>query len=211
MKLRQSLSITGVSLLCAAVLVGCGTTNRSVSTGTNTTSKQISANVTKQQSAAQNPPFANKLKLDVMAPDTKFDASPVGSNYNHVQVTAPNGQTITLSASTEPVLFEAYWCPHCQRTIVLLNKNRSKLHQIPVLVSTGFAPGTTLSEAKSLGAEELHALHIKNVKVYYLLNTHEFRKLVQTFPTFTFPYHNKVEMLTGEHSFPIWQKAINQT
>lgn len=211
MNLRQSLAVTGISLVCATVLAGCGPANNTVSTAINTSSLSTSSNTGAQQSTPHNPPFENKLKQDIMAPDTKFDASPVGNDYSDIQVTASNGRTVKLNAATQSVLFEAYWCPHCQRTLVLWNQNRSKLRQFPVIVSTGFAPGTTLSQAKSLGNQELNALHIKNAKVYYLLNTQEFRKLVYTFPTFAFPYHNKVELLTGEHSFSIWERAIDET
>ncbi len=211
MKVRRSLCVTGLSLICAAVLAACGTANNMNSPAASTISLQTAANTGTQQSSAQNPPYINKLKVDILTPDAKFDASPVGSAYNQIAVTSANGKTVTLDAANTPVLFEAYWCPHCQRTLVMLNKNRSKLQRMPILVSTGFAPGTSLSQAKALSDAEMKDLHIQNVQVYYLLNTQEFQKFVATFPTFVFDYHHNVEMLTGEHTVPMWEKAINQT
>lgn len=194
---RRAIPILALAFL-SFVTAGCGT---SLFTG-------------KSQQAPKtwtNPPFTDLRSQEKVTPDPTFDATVVQSNvYKQVKVLDSAGKLVTLNAAEQPLLFAAYWCPHCQRTLVLLNQNRSKLKEFPVIVSMGFAPGTKLSDAVKLSNQELKTFHISNVKEYYLLNPNEAKQVVQSFPTLAFPYQSKVEKLAGEHTLQVWEQAMNQ-
>lgn len=163
----------------------------------------------KRESVPVNRPFVNKLNVETGHVDTQFDTHTISSNvYDPVQVLTMDGKPVNLNAKKVPLLFEAYWCPHCQRTLVSLNQNESKLKRLPVLISTGFAPGTSLKTAVTITRQEESAFHLHNFQVFYLLSVHEVAKDVPAYPTMVFPYEGKVELLSGEHTLSVWQKAL---
>lgn len=160
--------------------------------------------------ASQNPPFRNELKMDIIQPISKFD--PVQANpvvYDQVIVYDAAGRKTTLDASKTPLLFEAYWCPHCQRTLVLLNHNWSKLSQKPLIVSMGFKPNTSLKEAVHLEQQELQTYHMKSFQIYYLLDPNQSKYVPYTYPTLVFNRNGSLDMLHGEHTLSAWMKALN--
>lgn len=158
-----------------------------------------------------NPPFKDSRAVEQVTPDANFDPTTANANtYTQVKVLDKSGKQVTLNASEHPLLFEAYWCPHCQRTLVMLNENRAQLKQFPIIVSMGFAPGTPLSAAIKLSDQELQTFHIANAKVYYLLDATESKKVVQSYPTMAFPYQSHLDKLVGEHTLQVWEQALNQ-
>lgn len=150
--------------------------------------------------------------MEVVTPDPAFDVTTANrSLYTQVKVLDKMGKQVTLNAANHPLLFEAYWCPHCQRTLVALNDNRGKLHQFPIVVSMGFSPGTPLSQAVKISHQELAYFHISGVQVYYLLDPNESKQVLQSYPTMVFPYQSHLDKLTGEHTLQVWEKALNQS
>jgi thiol-disulfide isomerase/thioredoxin len=159
-----------------------------------------------QSTPAHPSSFTNRLNESKVKPIATFDATTQDvSLYRRVTVYDASGRKLTLDASKRPLFFEAYWCPHCQRTLVLLNRHRDQLKQMPVIVSLGYAKGTNLATAKRISDEEMRAFHIQGVDVYYLLDGDHGQ---YSFPTLAFPYHGRVELLRGEHIFPVWQRAL---
>jgi len=174
-----------------------------------TTISTSSTAIAKQSNT--NPPFEIKLKDEIVQPITQFNVIPAQVNVeNGVTAYSASGKLIHLNPKKQPILFEAYWCPHCQRTIVMMDKERSQLNRLPILVSLGFQPNTSLKQAVQLTNKEITELHLKNLKVYYLLQYHVRNFVPNGIPELLFPYHHRLETLSGEHTFQIWKTAINQ-
>jgi thiol-disulfide isomerase/thioredoxin len=155
-----------------------------------------------------NPPFENKLDVHMQTPVSTFNPTTADvQDYSSVTVYSENGQKVILNAAEHPLFFEAYWCPHCQRTMVMWNTHRSELKAMPYFVSLGFAKGTSLSEAMRITHQELSTFHMQSVQVYYLLNdsANQFQ-----FPTLAFSYQGHVSLLMGEHTLSVWKRALNQ-
>ncbi len=185
---------TVITSVAIVFLVGCGQ---------NLPNKNVS------QSDSTMITFTNLLNDMVIKPNPNFNAvSAKATEYNKIAVFTKNGQKILLNASQKPILFEAYWCPHCQRTLVLLNKNLKNKDQMPIIVSTGFPAGTTIAEANRVNQEEMSSLHIQGDEVYYLLDS-DSDNSVQHIPMLVFPYHNKLDILYGEHTVNVWRHALS--
>ena len=156
-----------------------------------------------------NPPFRRELSLDIVRPDAAFDPVVANKNvYDAVGVYTATGKHVTLNASKHPILFEAYWCPHCQRTLVMLNQYQGSLAKRPILVSMGFQFNTTLRAAVSLENSELKAFHIHGFKVYYLLDPNQKRYVPYKYPTLVFDHNGMLQMLYGEHVLSAWKEAL---
>lgn len=195
MRKRRLLNTVLTMALGSSLVTGCGSL---MNRGQSSASGQI-------------PSFKDSRSAELVTPIAKFNAIQADPNvYTQVKVFDQAGHQVVLNAKEQPLLFEAYWCPHCQRTLVSLNQHRSTLHAFPTLVSMGFVPGTTLNEAIALSDTELNTFHITNVKVYYLLDPTEAKQLIHSYPTMVFPYHNQLNLLVGEHTYPVWQQALNQ-
>jgi thiol-disulfide isomerase/thioredoxin len=157
----------------------------------------------------QNPPFAVKVNEQKVTPDSALDAVPAdAARYRSITVFDANGRRVTLDAANAPVLFVAYWCPHCQRTLQLLSQNRSELRRLPVMVSMGFVPGTPLSEAVRLTQQEETALHLSGFKTYYALDPSSRQWIPRGYPTLVFDRNGALQMLYGEHTLDVWQKVL---
>ncbi len=157
-----------------------------------------------------NSPVQNKLGVDNAHPIATFNAvSASGTTYNQIEVLTSTGQTIQLDATKTPILFVAYWCPHCQRTLVAFLKHVPR-NQMPIIVSLGFVPGTSLAYAQQLTHEEWAALHFseQNIQVDYVLGQAASQYVKDGYPTFVFSYHHQLLKLVGEHVWPIWAKAL---
>lgn len=141
--------------------------------------------------------------------DTSFDPSPATAPiYHNITVYNADGKKVTLDASKQPIFFEAYWCPHCQRTLVMLNQNRSNIGQFPVIVSMGFKPGTTVAQAAARSDAELKYFHIKNVKVYFYLGNQTKQLVPKGYPMMVLPHQGQVVSLIGEHTLSVWEQAL---
>lgn len=147
------------------------------------------------------------LNTDKPTPDNQFDFKSVSSSeVGGVKIVTATGKPVN-PGSIRSALFEAYWCPHCQRTLVLLNAGKNKLKNIPVIVSTGFPKGTSLKQAVATSDKELKMLGIHGFKVYYALG--ENKQLVTGFPTLLFTHSGQRVRLVGEHTFDVWRKALS--
>ncbi|MCL6548117.1 MAG: hypothetical protein K6T30_04315 [Alicyclobacillus sp.] len=159
-----------------------------------------------------NPPFAVLLNEERVAPNPRFDPAPASpSLYTRVPVWTADGHQAVLDARRRPILFVAYWCPHCQRTLVLLSQHQTKVGEMPDVVSMGFVPGTSLREAKQLTRQEEQALHLTGLanRTYYLVRPDANRYIPNAYPTLVFRHGWKLEMLSGEHTLQVWQTALD--
>lgn len=176
------LLLVSVSLL---MLTGCG-------------------NNTQQSSVLK---VSNLTAEEKVAPDPQFDPKELANASAYLAsltVVDENGNKLKLNHSTRPVLFEAYWCPHCQRTLVLFHKTAPIMKQAPLVISTGFPQGTTLPEAVTASKREFALLGLSGFTVYYALGNVQ----VPTYPTLLFHQNQSVNLLLGEHTKDIWEEAI---
>lgn len=150
---------------------------------------------------------SNLTGKDKIKPDGKFDpkqlanASAVLSNLTVVDA---QGHSFKLSNTNRPILFEAYWCPHCQRTLVLFNKNSTIMNSKPIIVSTGFPAKTTLKEAVKASEKEFSLLGVSGFTVYYALPAVQ----VPSYPTLLFHQGQSTDVLLGEHTATVWEQAV---
>ncbi|WP_054970784.1 hypothetical protein [Alicyclobacillus ferrooxydans] len=199
---RRYAAVAAVGLMAIVGVAGCGAVTSNGTAVRNGTATSKGQN--------PNPPFANRLKEEPATPDPKFDPTQGQANvYDNVTVYTADGTKVVLNASQIPILFEAYWCPHCQRTLVLLHHNRSKLKQFPVLVSMGFAQGTSLAEAVKITQQEDQYFHLTNVKQYYYLGNNSQNLVPEGFPTMAFPGQGAVLTMAGEHTLGAWTQALS--
>lgn len=165
--------------------------------------------VAKQVDIGSNSPFQVRLNQEVGTLDPLFDAT--ATKVSTVRVLSWNGTPETIHISSTPVAFVAYWCPHCQRFLTLLQNNWSTIQSHPAIVATGFTANTTLAQAKTLFHQEENALHFHfpHSDVYFLVDTAESQRLVQAYPELYFTKNQKVLTLIGEHELSIWKKALS--
>jgi len=204
------------AVLPVLAIVSCGTAPP-VANAVGTQTAQNAVSTQNAQGSTQeisnligtNPPFEVRLDQFVVTPDPQFDVTP--TSISSMQVVSWNGTAQTLSVAKTPVLFVAYWCPHCQRTLTLLDKNWQTIQQKPAIVAAGYTPGTTLSQAKTLYQQEESALHLNfpSSEVYFLLSSTENKQLVHAYPELYFTQNQKTENLIGEHVLAVWQKAFS--
>ncbi len=154
--------------------------------------------------------FHNELKMEMVTPISSFNPTATTSPvYEHVTVYAANGSKVSLNARKTPLLFTAYWCPHCQRTLVLLSKNRAVLRQKPIVIAMGYVPHTTLSEAKQLEDAEVKSLGLHGLAVYYLLDPNATKYVPVAYPTLAFMHGGKLLLMNSEHTLAVWEKALS--
>jgi len=159
-----------------------------------------------------NVPFRNELNLDRTPLSNVYDphSAPL-STVTQVQVVTGEGQQVVLDADKQPIIFVAYWCPHCQRTLVMFSQEERQLHQLPVVVSMGFQPGTTLAEAKKLTQEERKTLGLSSdFTVDYALTVQSAKYVPHGFPNLVYSDGTTLQMLYGEHSLSAWKMALDQ-
>lgn len=200
-------------VVLSALSVGCGASKNTTTApvATNTTQVQKTA-ATKETSTSLggNSPFSVRIGEDLAKPQSTWNPKTVSSStYSDVHVLDASGKPVTLHVSNSPILFEAYWCPHCQRTLVLLSSNLSGIKSKPVLVSTGFAPNTTIQQAVSISHQEFKSLNLAKFQVYYLLDQSLLSKYVASYPTLVFEKNGKTQEMLGEHTLPLWERALS--
>jgi thiol-disulfide isomerase/thioredoxin len=151
---------------------------------------------------------ANETGVEVTRPNPNYNPAPLQSadEVKQLQLYDADGKIVHPSPGT-PLLIVAYWCPHCQRTLVLLNANKDKLKRLPVVISAGFQPNTTLQQAKDITREEFRLLGISDFQVYYCLSQFS-RDLLPMYPTFVFSSDQGLVRLSGEHTLDVWKKAL---
>lgn len=157
---------------------------------------------------ASNPPYRNLTEVNNRGQDPAFDTQEIKwNNYEQITVYSSDGRKHELDPK-QPVLIEAYWCPHCQRTLSMLASNESKFDRKPVLLSSGFTLGTTLQEAVQFTNLEMKDLKIEaKFQVYYYLGQID-ESLAPYLPTLVFSSKNSFEVLSGEHTLSVWEKAL---
>ncbi|MFD1674553.1 TlpA family protein disulfide reductase [Alicyclobacillus fodiniaquatilis] len=189
MKIKSIFPLASILLIA---LTGCGIETHSTKT------------------ASTKATFQNLISDDVIKPDTKLDPhKPFGVDYTHVEVVDAKGHHVTLNASKTPILFTAYWCPHCQRTLRLLSSQQNTLQRMPVVVSFGFAKNTTLKTAVGIQHAEISQLKLHGFKVYYDLSPSagdEYAPL--GYPTLAYDSGGSIVTLYGEHTLDIWKQVL---
>lgn len=197
----QTISLVG-TLLVALALTGCQTVQQ-------TTSNSKPASVNPVTVARQTPQFTNLLDVDLVQPISTWDAKPVPNQAaeSAIRVQTESGQWVTLNAKQHPILFVAYWCPHCQRTLVLMNQHFHSPNDWPTIVYVGYANGFPLSSAVKIADEEKETFHLSFTKPYFLIGTVE-KKYIDGFPFLAFADGKQVDFIVGEHTWPMWEKAM---
>lgn len=154
--------------------------------------------------------FVNRTSQMRVQPDASLDPTrAVGIDERQIPVLNDRGTRVYLDAFRGPILFVAYWCPHCQRTLLLLTNHRRNLRQIPTLVFVGYPPQTTFAEARQVVREEHRALHLANFPTFYALSqTAGDTYAPKGYPTLAYPTETGVDLLFGEHTLSIWQKVL---
>jgi thiol-disulfide isomerase/thioredoxin len=151
---------------------------------------------------------ANETGVEVTRPNPNYNPAPLQSadEFKQLQLYDADGKVVHPGLD-KPLLIVAYWCPHCQRTLVLLNANKDKLKQLPVVISAGFQPNTTLQQAKDITKEEFRLLGISGFQVYYCF-TQFSRDLLPMYPTLVYSSDQGLVRLSGEHTLDVWKKAL---
>ncbi|MCY0896276.1 MAG: hypothetical protein OWS03_08325 [Alicyclobacillaceae bacterium] len=150
------------------------------------------------------------LTEDKVHPMSAFNAGPVThpNAEEHIRVETAAGTWVTLNAKNHPVLFAAYWCPHCQRTLVLLQKHIADTPGWPTVVYVGYPDGFPLKTAVRIEHEEKKAFHLTYTHVYYLIGSAD-QTYIHGFPYLVFNRRGTLLSLFGEHTFPVWKKALD--
>ncbi|WP_040290153.1 TlpA family protein disulfide reductase [Alicyclobacillus hesperidum] len=194
-----------ITILCAALAIGtvsgCGTAGAAnQSRGAKVVRNQVHPLV-----------FQNRTSDNIIAPDTKLDSQPVrGSLYKDVLVLQANGKSAHLDVTHGPLLFVAYWCPHCQRTLQLLTKLQSQLKQIPTLVDVGYPSGATLADAVRIDRAERAQLHLANFPTYFILAPNAGDQYAPLgYPTLVYRQGGQTLSLFGEHTSAIWKQILS--
>lgn len=160
-------------------------------------------------SALNSPlPVSNWTGYEQVIPDAKFDAVPITNGRDlliHLKLTDESGKPVSVAQTDRPIIFEAYWCPHCQRTLITLFKDKDFMALHPIVVSMGYPPDTTLSQAVATSQKEFDILGLSGFTVYYSLGSVS-QDVVPSYPTVIFTKRNKMYRLTGEHTSLVWHE-----
>lgn len=156
------------------------------------------------------PQFENLLLMDPTPLVSTLNVVPVVSKSadQHIRVQDAVGHWTTLDAAKRPTLFVAYWCPHCQRTLVLLRRNAARIKQWPNIVLTGYPANVPLQWARALVTQEEHSLQLPFLThAYFMLGTADMT-YITGFPYLMFEHQGALGALVGEHTFRVWQQAL---
>ncbi|WP_206885211.1 TlpA family protein disulfide reductase [Alicyclobacillus mali (ex Roth et al. 2021)] len=187
----------------AVLMAGCGTVENAAmsgqpgkSSGRDRAHPLVFQNLTGEMNEGQDP---------------RWDPQPASSDlYGAVTVWTATGQKELLSADAQPLLFAAYWCPHCQRTLELLTSIRQRLKRDPVIVNVGYPAGTSLKTAVRIAREEDATLHLAPFKeVFVLTPSAGDRYAPLGYPTLVFRQGNDLWSLYGQHRAAVWEKALS--
>lgn len=155
--------------------------------------------------------FQNRTSDMLVTPDAKLDPTIVqNETYRAISVVNSSGHPQVIHVGHQPVLFVAYWCPHCQRTLQLLTEYRAKFGVLPIIVCVGYSNGTSLSAAVRVERQEERVLHLAHFSVYYALaSTAGNRYAPEGYPTLVYRDKGELKTLYGEHSLAIWEQVLH--
>jgi thiol-disulfide isomerase/thioredoxin len=217
--IRSLMSWMTIPLVITA-LAGCAQPSGGGSVAQNTGSPSATNGVSLQNTTnattadrhfPANRPFENRLNALPTTPANVLNAKPADpAVYASIPALTPEGASLTLTPSERPVVFVAYWCPHCQRTLVLWDQHWSELSVKPVIVATGFEPGTPLAQAKQIDADEIRGLNLKHIQFdAYLLDTNIGKKVIQAYPEVVFQQGDQLLTVTGERTLAVWKQVLS--
>jgi|SRR5579875_180976 len=150
---------------------------------------------------------ANLTGYEKTKPDAKFDPKQFANAkqvLSSMTIVNRDGKRVNLVNTTRPVIFAAYWCPHCQRTLVLFHQNSKLKNSDPIVISSGYPPHTTLKTAVATTDKEFSELGLSGFTVYYVVDPIQ----VPAWPTVIFNSNNTTDVLVGEHTPQVWEKAV---
>ncbi|WP_041695143.1 TlpA family protein disulfide reductase [Alicyclobacillus acidocaldarius] len=187
----------------AMLTVGCGVIGQS----------QASGEVAKTSGRDRPHPlvFQNLTGAMNQGQDPRWDPRPASVGlYGAVPVWTASGRQEVLTPERQPLLFAAYWCPHCQRTLQLLTAIRHRLKHMPVIVNVGYPAGTSLQTAIRIAREEDAALHLAPFEQVFILTPSAGDRYAPLgYPTLVFRQGSALWSLYGEHRAEIWEKALS--
>lgn len=166
------------------------------------------------RSMVKLPPFQNITAFEKVTPSSVWNPTKVSvSTYEHVLAINNNGKKSVLDAKKQPMLFLAYWCPHCERTIDMWTIHQKQIKSFPLLVFVGYPDGTSLAIAKQRAWAELHYFHVpvKENGVYFVIGSKQTKYVPNGFPALFFERGHYIESLLGEHTWSIWKKVIGSS
>ncbi|WP_062305363.1 TlpA family protein disulfide reductase [Alicyclobacillus sendaiensis] len=189
--------------LVAVLAVGCGAIGHSAGSG------QVAKGSGRDR--AHPLVFQNLTGAMNQGQDPRWDPRPASSGlYGAVTVWTASGRQEVLTADRQPLLFAAYWCPHCQRTLQLLTSIRHRLRRMPVIVNVGYPAGTSLQTAVRIAREEDAALHLAPFEEVFILTPSAGDRYAPLgYPTLVFRQGNALWSLYGEHRAEIWIRALS--
>lgn len=156
--------------------------------------------------------FVNKLDQENHGLNPKDDAQLLNSHsLKNLPVVKSSGEKVDIDFSQQPVIFVAYWCPGCQRELVLLNNNKEKFNKLPIIICTGFNKidkNTSLNDAVRIIDQGFNNLRIQGFTTYYSM-TDPSNKDVPEYPCVIYPKDNNLFRLTGEHTLDVFIRAFN--
>ncbi|GMA51860.1 hypothetical protein GCM10025857_32170 [Alicyclobacillus contaminans] len=150
---------------------------------------------------------SNLTGYEKAQPDASYDPQTLANAdqvLNSLKVVDRNGQAVDLRNTNQPILFEAYWCPHCQRTLVLFQHNPVLMGAKPIVISCGFPKNTTLKQAIAASDKEFQLLGLSGFTVYYVVNPVQ----LPGYPTLLFHKGQAAHVLIGEHTSAVWEQAV---
>ncbi|MCI0184255.1 TlpA family protein disulfide reductase [Sulfoacidibacillus ferrooxidans] len=193
---------TAGSLAIMGLLSGCGTQQAAHTTPVSTTEKTISAPVTKSPLATMD--FVNGF----MKP---YDVKPL---FAH-QIVNASGQTIQMP-TTKPLLFFAWWCPHCHAALKNLQQlgDLKDVELVSVYLDANGKTVTTLAQAKALTASGLHeaGISVPASAIDYVMPTSPINNIIQGVPMIVGKVDHTWVAMDGEPTHPmhIWADVIHR-
>lgn len=141
--------------------------------------------------------------------DANFDPNELSNVHDvlaSLDLVDRDGHPVHLESTDRPIMFEAYWCPHCQRTLIMFNNNSTLKRSNPIIISSGYPAHTTLKDAVAAADKEFQLLSLSGFTVYYAINPIQ----VPGYPSLVFQNNGTTVVLTGEHTEGVWEQAVHQ-
>ncbi len=171
-------------------------------------SSAFAMSIVKPKTSQSLPPFRDLRKVEIVPLQSKNNASITSSSlYRHVVVENNFGKTTVLNATKKPILFLAYWCPHCERVVTLWKNHH--VH-FPNLVFVGYPNRTTFSQAKSRAWDEIRSFHLPVVEnqVHFIIGQNLKQYVPSGFPEYIYYRDGKMKSMLGEYTWNVWNRVI---
>ncbi|MCI0184886.1 TlpA family protein disulfide reductase [Sulfoacidibacillus ferrooxidans] len=192
---------TAGSLAIMGLLSGCGT-------------QQASVHATKPVSKIeQTAPITHSSSQDTSIVDgfmKPYDVTPL---FAH-QIVNASGQTIQMP-TTKPLLFFAWWCPHCHAALQNLQQlgDLKDVQLVSVYLDANGKTVTTLAQAKALTASGLHeaGISVPASAIDYVMPTSPINNIIQGVPMIVGQVDHTWVAMDGEPTDPIhtWSDVIH--